>query len=96
MFLASLARFYGWTHEEIQGMDYAVAVKYWKAINVIQAREYLVNMNVQDYPRMKKDARKQFYKDMRKQAYPRHLQKTMDYDEFARKAGLINGGRTRS
>jgi hypothetical protein len=65
-------------------------MKYWKAVNVIQAREYLLKMNLADYPSMKKEERKKFYREMKGEAYPVHMQKTLDYDDFARKIGALN------
>jgi len=70
-------------------MPYGTAVRYWKAINIIQARDYLLDMNVVDYPRMTKEGRRKFHREMRKQAYPVHLQKEMDYEDFAKKVGLV-------
>lgn len=66
-------------------------MKYWKAINVIEARERLVDMNIADYPKMKNEGRKKFYRQMRKQAYPIHLQKTMDFEEFGKRLEAMNG-----
>jgi len=91
LFYAGLARFYGWSHKEISEMPYSKAKKYWKAINVLQAREYLVDININNYHRFKTDSKKRFYSDLRKQAYPAHLEKRMDFEEFAKKVGMLNG-----
>lgn len=72
-------------------MSYATALKYWKSIEVIQARESLIKMSISDYPKMTKESRRKFYRDMRKSAFPVHMQKTMDFEEFAARMGVSNG-----
>lgn len=42
-------------------------------------------MNIADYPRMKKEGRKKFYRDIRKLAYPEGLQKQMDFGDFIKR-----------
>lgn len=92
-FRAKLASFYGWTHEYILGMSNDVALEYYEAITVIDAQDRMVDMNMADYPNMKKESRKKFFRQMRKQAYPTSLYKPkeMDFDEFFKVMG--HGGR---
>ena len=88
-----MARFYGWTHDYIDDLDHETVIRYYSAITVLDAQERLVDMNVSDYPKMGKESRKKFFKEMRKKAYPSELQKEVTFDEMARK---LNGGRGRT
>lgn len=72
-------------------MEYAVALDYYEAITVLEAQEALVAMNIQDYPRMKTEGRSRFYREMRKKAYPQHLQRQMSFEEFAKQVGMLDG-----
>jgi hypothetical protein len=63
-------------------MPYTVAMDYYEAITVIEAQEALVAMNISDYPKMKGESRKKFYRQMRKSAQPQSLQKQMDFEDF--------------
>ncbi len=72
-------------------MDCADALDYYEAITVLEAQDALVTMNISDYPRMKKDDRSKFYREMRKRAYPQHLQKQMSFEDFAKKVGMLDG-----
>ncbi len=57
-------------------------MEYYEAITVIEAQDNLVQMNIMDYPRMKKDGRSKLYRHMRKLAQPKELQKPMDFEAF--------------
>ena len=82
---ASLAYFYGWTHDYIESLDYETVMDYFMAITVLDAQSRMIDMNIQDYPRMTKEGRKSFFREMRKKAYPKELQKEMSFEDFARK-----------
>lgn len=71
-------------------MEYALALEYYTAINVIEAQEALLTIKVADYPRATKDSRSRFHRELRKEAYPPALQKEMDFDEFFKE---MSGGR---
>lgn len=45
-------------------------------------------MNVSAYPHMKRDAAKKFHREVSRKAFPRHLQKEMSFEEFAKKVGM--------
>ena len=83
--VAKMARFYGWSHEEILGISYNTFLMYYNAITVIEAQDNLVKMNLADYPNMKKEGRSNFYRQMRKNAYPVGLQKTIEFDDFVKR-----------
>lgn len=68
-------------------MPYETALKYYRAVEIIDARERLMELNVASYPMMKKDGRNRYYKKLHKTAYPVHLQKPMDFDDFFKKMG---------
>lgn len=87
-FKAKLAQTYGWSHEYISGMEWGTALEYYNAITPLEAQMALVQMNIATYPHMKgKDARDKFYRQMRKEAYPKELQKQMSFDEFFKAMG---------
>ena len=71
-------------------MDYAYALEYYEAITIIEAQDSLIEMNIIDYPRMTKEDRRRYHKEMYKRAYPQELKKEMEFDEFIRK---MTGGR---
>lgn len=66
-------------------MDYVTAIEYYSAINVLEGQEALIEMNIADYPHLKKDGRSKLYKEIRKEAYPSSMQKRMSFEDFARK-----------
>ena len=68
-------------------MEYTVALEYFVAIEVFEARQALLDMKVADYPRATKESRSKFYRDVNKTAYPKELQKEMDFDEFFERMG---------
>jgi len=46
-------------------------------------------MNISDYPKMTKDGRKSYFRNMRKLAHPKGMQKEMSFDDFIGK--MTNG-----
>lgn len=90
---AKLARFYSWTHHYIENLEWDTALEYYEAITVVEAQEKLVDMNLSDYPHMKGDGRKSFYRKMRNMAYPKELQKETSFDDFAKQVGMLKDGR---
>ena len=77
------------------GLPFKVAQAYFEAITVIEAQSRLVDMNVSDYPKMKNEGRKKFFRDMRKMAYPEGLQNQMSFEDFISRM-KEHGGRTDS
>lgn len=90
-FRAKLASFYGWTHHYIEDLEYDVALEYYEAITPIEAQVNLVEMNISDYPQMKKDGRQKVFRQMRKLAYPQGLQKEISFEDLVKKVGIQNG-----
>ena len=66
-------------------MEYSVALEYYMAIDVIEAQNSLVSMNVSMYPQMKNDSRKQYFKNMKRVAYPPEMQKQTSFEDFIKK-----------
>ena len=71
-------------------MPYKIAEAYYEAITVIEARDRLVDLNIADYPRMKKEGRKKFHKALDKMAYPISNKKQLTAQDLKRK--LNSGG----
>ena len=44
--------------------------QYWLAITVVEAQDMLKQMQISDYPHLKKEDRKRVYSSIQKQAYP--------------------------
>ena len=88
-FRAKLAQTYGWTHHYIEELEYGVALEYYSAITPIEGQMQLVQMNIADYPKMKKSARTDFYKGIRKLSYPESMQKQTSFEDFAKEHGLV-------
>ena len=42
---------------------------YWEAITVIEAQETLLQLNIADFPYMKDNKRREFFKDLKSKAY---------------------------
>lgn len=72
-------------------MPYRDAVRYWKAITVLDARERLVEITVSTYPHSKQNSRNKVHKELEKRAYPRHLKQELDFEEAAKRLGNLNG-----
>jgi hypothetical protein len=65
-----MCRFYGWTDDYVESLSVQTFLEYWHAINVIEAREKLVEINALMMPHVDDKARTKFYKELEKQAYP--------------------------
>jgi len=63
-------------------------LEYFKAIDVIEAQDCLIKMQVQDYPRMNKQSRSKLHRTISKKAYPKEMQKELSFEDFIRK---VNG-----
>lgn len=68
-------------------MEYALALEYYEAISVLEGQEMLLNMKLADYPRASNESRKKFHRDVSKVAFPKELQKEMDFDDFFKVMG---------
>jgi hypothetical protein len=90
---AKLARFYGWEAEKIATMPAYIGLKYFKAIESLEAQELLSKMKLLDYQsNMKNEARKKYHKELKKIAEKFTPKKTQSMDDFESLVqGLISG-----
>lgn len=65
-----MARFYGWTPDQIGALTVEDYEAYWRCITVLEAREVLVQLRVQDWSNMKDSDRKSFHGKIKTDAYP--------------------------
>lgn len=65
-----MCRFYSWTDEYVESLPVHTFLEYWHAINVIEARERLVDLNISIMPNADEKTRSKYYKELEKQAYP--------------------------
>jgi hypothetical protein len=80
---AKLARFYGWSLEEISLMPTDIALKYYEGAKILEAEETLLQMTVLDYQKnMKQDDRKKFHKQVKKQASAHKEVETQSVDDL--------------
>lgn len=65
--MASVARFYGWNHWEIENLPSRTYWEYFKAMRPVKAQEALNDLQVITYPHMKKEGRSKLYNFLRRQ-----------------------------
>lgn len=63
-----MCRFYGWTPDYVENMDYGKALEYWQAITTIEAQDFLISLEVSDWPNMKDQQRKKLHRERYAQA----------------------------
>ncbi len=70
-------------------MDTFTFNQYYKALEVIQAREYLMQLKAADFPKLSKDQREKLFREFYRKANPRELrnEKVLTTAELARKVG---------
>jgi hypothetical protein len=90
-FRAKLARFYSWTHQYINSLDWDIALEYYCAIDVLESQETLNGISVSTFPHMKTDSRKDYHSKIMKRSKVKDFQTETSFEDFARQVGLING-----
>ncbi len=89
--------FYGMTIEEYRRMPHEDLMGLWHAITVLEARDQLQRLRVQDWPKLKETTRKKYHSELSKEAYPQSLKKVdgkvMSTAEFA--SFIASGGKKR-
>lgn len=80
-----MASFYGWSIDYIESLPHGDVVGFYEAITVLEAQMRLVDMNIADYPNMKKEDRRKFYRQMKKIAYPESIQSTVSFEDFIKR-----------
>lgn len=68
-----LARFYGWTHDDIEGLDLDTLEEYWQGITMLEAQEQLVLATTLSVQHMKSGPHETWKRRMNKDAYPRRF-----------------------
>jgi hypothetical protein len=68
-----LARFYGFSHVEIDEMPSDVFYSYYGAIDAIKAGEVLISLKVADFPNQDKEERRKIHEGFFKRANPKEL-----------------------
>ncbi len=82
-----MARFYGFTDEQLMEMPIDRFVTYRIGMNVLEARENLMNLRISCAPDMKKEDRTKLFNALHKEAYPQEPT-AMTHEHLAR---LLNG-----
>ena len=72
-----MARFYGWSPDDIQNLSTHEFAAYQKAIKILEAQEWLVQLKTVDFPNMKDSARKEIGKEVHKSAFPQNYTKNV-------------------
>lgn len=65
-----MCQFYSLTPFEVDELDIETAHYLWESITIIEARESLRQLQISDYPHLKKDRRQKLHRELSKQAYP--------------------------
>lgn len=73
-----MARFYGWSHDTLMGMDSVSFNSYYSSIDILECQEMLSNFNLGDWPKMKKADRTALHKKISRRAYPMSLKPKSD------------------
>ncbi len=68
-----MARFYGFSHEEMVKMEFKTFSQYHQSIEVIRAHEALVSLKVSDFPKQSKDNRQKIHDYFYKLSRPKDL-----------------------
>ena len=91
--MAKVARFYGFSHNEIESMDAVIFSQYSHAIEPIEAKEILVALKISDFPKLKDQERTRLHREFYKKANPLHLsgRKVLTTRELAKKIGVVGG-----
>lgn len=75
-----MARFYGWTHSEIENLSLDDFDDYWLGLLCVEAQENLLQITIASYPYMKKEDQRERHKELYLKAY-----KSLERDESAAK-----------
>jgi hypothetical protein len=67
---AKLARFYGWSPDQIDSLDVQSANLYWQCIDQLEAGEVILSFTIHDYPNLTQDKREALFKRFEKRMNP--------------------------
>lgn len=57
---------------------------YWKAIDVIEAQDALLQLRIAVYPKLKETDQKRFYDFLYRKAYPNQKKKALKVEDFVK------------
>lgn len=63
-----LARFYGWTLDEIEALDVEQFASVYRGMEIIECQEAMLAINVSSYSSMKKESQKSFFNKLKRQS----------------------------
>ena len=87
-----MARFYGWTHEEILQLPHRAFLKYHLAIGNVMAEEKLHSAEVTMLPKMKHQLRKKVWQRFKKEVSNNLWKPRVESDEeFMKKLSRMMG-----
>lgn len=77
-----MARFYGWNHNEIEGMNVIDLFAYAEAINALRSDEHFLNIECSSYPHMDKKGKTNVVKRHKKIQSPLRKEKITSFDDL--------------
>lgn len=86
---AEIARFYGWSHFQIQEMTMVDLFSYYRSIESVRAREVLTQLKISDYPHQKGQLRSDYFNKVEKAAFPNKKRK--DFNQLIDQMGATIG-----
>lgn len=93
MIESTLARFYGWSPHVIQSLTVREVTDYYRASNILQAKENLLKLNVMDYPNMDNKGRKKLFNGIKKVATSNDIKKEATTKDLADFFSRMTNGR---
>jgi hypothetical protein len=85
---AYIAKSYGWSLDDIRKLKQSELNGYFKLARQIESQNALRQLNIVDYPKMKSEDRRKFYKALRKEAYPNEKPKVVKLSDAGK---YLNG-----
>ena len=88
--------FYGLSYNEVMELDSSMFGSLYEASHMLEAQKMLIDLQVADYPHLKKRGRDKIWKRAAKQAYPAEEKKEgyVSMEEAVKiLQGGLNGGR---
>lgn len=88
-----MVRFYGsLDFDTIKQMPCDEFDIYWQSIEIIEAQEQLMQMNISDYPHIKQTSREKLHRSIHDIAFPKDQKKALTTDDVAKALGRsLNG-----
>lgn len=86
---AKLVRFYGFSDAEVSVMSLQRVMMYWKAIDMLEAQETILNIKVSSFSNMDEKGQKELNQTLEKQAYFKEQLPEPVYFKTSQIAGAI-------